>query len=78
VPETPFLEDEETDVILDGQLLSAIVCNILEVYLEQPGLDSFCDLKVSRRSSKSSVEKKNKRRSVIASKAKKFPHEWHV
>jgi hypothetical protein len=32
--ETPFLEEEEVDVILDGQLLSSLVGGITEVDLE--------------------------------------------
>jgi hypothetical protein len=39
--ETPILEEEEVDVISDGHLVLALVGSILEVDLEQPGLDSF-------------------------------------
>jgi hypothetical protein len=55
--ETPILEEEEVDVILDGRLLSALVGSISEVDLEQSGRDSFYDLKASHRNSKSYVEK---------------------
>jgi hypothetical protein len=59
VLETPILEEEEADVISDGQLLSALVGGISEVDLEQAGLSSLYDLKASRRSSKSSAGKKS-------------------
>jgi hypothetical protein len=68
--ETPIVEEDEVDVISDGQLLSAIVGSISEVDLEQSGLDSFYDLKASRRNSKSSADKKNFCRSGVASKSK--------
>jgi hypothetical protein len=55
--ETPIVEGDEVDVILDGRLLSALVDGISEVNLEQSGLDSFYDLKASWRNSKSSAEK---------------------
>jgi hypothetical protein len=57
--ETPILEEEEVDVISDGQLVSAIVGGISEVDLEQAVLSSLYDLKASRRSSKSSAKKKS-------------------
>jgi hypothetical protein len=53
--ETPILEDEEGDVISDGHLLSVLVGSISEVDLKQSRLDSFFDLKASRRNSKSSA-----------------------
>lgn len=66
----PTVEEEEVDVISDGRLLSVIVGNISEVDLEQSGLDSFYDIKASRRNSKSSAKKKSKRRSEIDTKSK--------
>jgi hypothetical protein len=57
--ETTLLEDEEDET--DGHLLSSLVGSISEVDLEQPGLSSFYDLKASRRNSKSSAEKKNRK-----------------
>jgi hypothetical protein len=68
-PETTSLEDEEEDET-DVHLLSALVGSISEVDLEQSGLSSFYDLKASRRNSKSSAEKKNRRCSK-ASKLRK-------
>jgi hypothetical protein len=68
--ETPILEEEEVDVISDGRLLFALVGSISEVDLEQSGLDSFYDLKASRRNSKSSAEKRKNRRVVLSSKSK--------
>jgi hypothetical protein len=57
--ETILLEEEEDET--DGHLLSSLVGSISEVDLEQPGLSSFYDLKASRRNSRSSAEKKNRR-----------------
>jgi hypothetical protein len=57
--ETTLLEEEEDET--DGHLLSSLVGSISEVDLEQSGLSSFYDLKASRRNSKSSAEKKNRR-----------------
>jgi hypothetical protein len=57
--ETTLLEDEEDET--DGHLLSSLVGSISEVDLEQPGLSSFYDLKASRRNSKSSAEKENRK-----------------
>jgi hypothetical protein len=37
--ETPIVEEDEVDDISDGRLLSALVGGILEVALEQSGLD---------------------------------------
>jgi hypothetical protein len=68
--ETPIFDEEEVDVILDGRLLSALVGSISEVDLEQSGLDSFYDLKASRRNSNSSTEKRKNRRNVVSSKSK--------
>jgi hypothetical protein len=68
--ETTILEEEEVDVISDGRLLSALVGSILEVDLEQLGLDSFYDLKASHQNSKPSVEKRKNRRTVFSSKSK--------
>jgi hypothetical protein len=62
--------EEEDDVISDGRLLSTLVGGISEVDLEQSGLESFYDLKASRRSSKNSAEKKKKHRSAVAKKSK--------
>jgi hypothetical protein len=64
--ETPILEEEEVDVISDGQLLSALVGSISEVDLKQSGLDSFYDLKASCQNSKSSAEKRKNRRTVLS------------
>jgi hypothetical protein len=63
-------EEEEDDVISDGRLLSTLVGGISEVDLEQSGLESFYDLKASRRSSKKSAEKKKKHRPSVAKKSK--------
>jgi hypothetical protein len=53
--ETPIVEEDEVDVISDGQLLlSALVGGISEVDLEQSGLDSFYDLRASWRNSEKS------------------------
>jgi hypothetical protein len=67
--ETPILDEDETDVISDGQLLSALVGSISEVDLEQSELSSLYDLKASRRSSKSSAGKLS-RRNAMANKSK--------
>jgi hypothetical protein len=69
-PETTSLEEEEEEDETDVHLLSALVGSISEVDLEQSGLSSFYDLKASRRNSKSSAEKKNRRCSK-ASKLRK-------
>jgi hypothetical protein len=61
--ETILLEEEEDET--DGHLLSSLVGSISEFDLEQPGLSSFYDLKASRRNSKSSAEKKNRRGSKV-------------
>jgi hypothetical protein len=68
--ETPILEEDEADVISDGRLLSALVGGISEVDLEQSGLDSFYDLKASRRNSKSSAKKQKNCRTVLSTKSK--------
>jgi hypothetical protein len=68
--ELSSLEEEEDDVISHGRLLSTLVGGISEVDLEQSRLESFYDLKASRRSSKSSAEKKKKHRSDLATKSK--------
>jgi hypothetical protein len=68
--ETPIIEEDEADVISDGRLLSALVGGISEVDLEQSGLDSFFDLKASRRNSKSSAEKRKNRRTIVSKKSK--------
>jgi hypothetical protein len=68
--ETPIVEEDEVDDILDGRLLSALVGGISEVDLEQSGLDSFYDLKASRRNSKSSSKKRKNRRTVLSTKSK--------
>jgi hypothetical protein len=52
--------EEEADVVSDDQLLSALVGSITEVDLQQSGLSSLYDLKASRRSCKSSAEKKSR------------------
>jgi hypothetical protein len=69
-PETHIVEEDEVDDILDGRLLSALVGGISEVDLEQSGLDSFYDLKASRRNSKSSSKKRKNRRTVLSTKSK--------
>jgi hypothetical protein len=73
VLETPILEEEEeVDVISDGRLLSALVGSISEVDLEHSRLDSFYDLKGSRRNSKSYAEKRKNHRNVLSTKSKIF------
>jgi hypothetical protein len=57
--EATLIEEDEDEA--DGHLLSSLVGSISEVDLEQPGLSSFYDLKVSRRNSKSSAEKKSRK-----------------
>jgi hypothetical protein len=69
--ETPIVEEDEVDVISDGQLLlSVLVGGISEVDLEQSGLDSFYDLRASWRNSKSSAEKRKNRRTVLSTNPK--------
>nr|XP_051230168.1 uncharacterized protein LOC127348110 [Lolium perenne] len=60
-PETSIIADDEEDDILDGQLLSGIIGNILEVDLEHSELSSVYDLKASARGSRSSPGKKSRR-----------------
>jgi hypothetical protein len=67
--ETPILEEDEADVISDGQILTALVGSISEVDLEQSELSSLYDLKASGRSSKSSAGKSS-RRNAKANKSK--------
>jgi hypothetical protein len=66
--ETPILEEDEADVILDGWLLSALVGGISEVDLEQSGLDSFYDIKASQRNS--SAKRRKNHRTVLSTKSK--------
>jgi hypothetical protein len=68
--ETPILEEEEVDVIVDGRLLFTLVGSILEVDLEQSGLDSFYDLKASQWNSKSFAKNQKNHKTILSTKSK--------
>ena len=66
------LDDEDADATTDGQLLSHLVDVVSEVDLDETGVGSLCDLQVSNRKSKSTLDKKNKKMSK-RTKLSKYP-----
>ena len=67
--DSTYLDEEEAISTSDGQLLSHLVGEVSEVGLDEDDLYSLYELKASRRKSKSSSNKKPRKRSKIP----KFP-----
>ena len=63
LPLSPSLDEEELHATVDGQLLSHLIGEVLEVGFEEPGLSSFCELTTSGRKSKAKLPKNNKKSS---------------
>jgi hypothetical protein len=64
--ETPFLDDEEANATMDGQLLSSLVGVVSEAVLDETELDSLYDLRASGRKSKTSAEKRSLKRPKVS------------
>jgi hypothetical protein len=63
VLDTTYQDDEEANARTDGQLLSHLVGEVSEIGLDENGLYSLYELKASGRKSKSSSNKKPRKRS---------------
>jgi hypothetical protein len=64
--ENPFLDDEEANATMDGQLLSSLVGVVSEVGLDETELSSLYDLRASGRKSKTSAEKRSLKRPKVS------------
>ena len=58
-PTTPYLDDDEATDNVDGQFLSHLVGEVVEVGLDETGLGSIYDLQASSRKSKNASTKKS-------------------
>jgi hypothetical protein len=65
VLDTSPLDDEEANATMDGQLLSSLVGVVSEVVLDETELSSLYDLRASSRKSKTSTEKRSRKRPRI-------------
>jgi hypothetical protein len=66
VLDSTYLDEEEAIATSDGQLLSHLVGEVSEVGLDEDDLYSLYELMASRRKSKSSPNKKPRKRSKIS------------
>jgi hypothetical protein len=64
--DTTYLDEEDANTTSDGQLLSHLVGVVSEVGLDEHGLNSLYELKASNRKSKSSSNKKPRKRSKFS------------
>jgi hypothetical protein len=62
VLDSTYVDEEEAIATSDGQLLSNLVGEVSEVDLDDDDLYSLYELKASRRKSKSSSNKKSRKR----------------
>jgi hypothetical protein len=65
VLDTSPLDDEEANATMDGQLLSSLVGVVSEVVLDETELSSLYDLRASGRKSKTSAEKRSRKRPKV-------------
>jgi hypothetical protein len=66
VLDTSLLDDEEVHATMDGQLLSSLVGVVLEAVLDKTELSPLYDLRASGRKSKTSTEKKSRKRAKFS------------
>jgi hypothetical protein len=66
VSENPFLDDEEANATMDGQLLSSLVGVGSEVCLDETYLSSLYELRASGHKSKTSAEKRSLKRPKVS------------
>jgi hypothetical protein len=64
--DSTYLDEEEANATSDGQLLSHLVGEVSEVVLDEEDFYSLLELKASRRKSKSSSNKKPRKRSKFS------------
>jgi hypothetical protein len=65
VSDISVIDDEEANATMDGQLLSSLVGVVSEVVLEETELCSLYDLRASGRKSKTSAEKRSRKRPKV-------------